>query len=95
MDYSKKATQDLDAVVLAMMVTKTCCYRIPINRLMETFQEKAKLCQLLVQFPDVCALVFARSIKKGHFCGFFKDITRYAPFNLKNLLAANRLPGPR
>ena len=93
-NFISKASQDIEAVVLAMNVSRVCGYRIPILRMMESFQEKAKVCQLFVQMPDKCALVYAKGIKKNHYCGFFKDIPRQYQFNIKDFLASNSLPGP-
>ena len=93
-DFTEKATQDIEDVVLSLNTVKGFCHKISIVKMMEAFQDKAKVHQLYIQCPDICAMIYARSLKKKHFCGFFKDITKPTQFNYKNFIAVNGLPGP-
>ena len=70
-DFIQKATQDLDDVLLALNYTQGLGHPVAFKDILDSFQNCSKQKQLFVEMPDVCALVFSRSLKSDSYCGFF------------------------
>lgn len=68
------AQEDLDNAKLALNWTKGVCKSLGLSVILTRFQEVAKRSQMYLQMPNLAAFVFAKSLKNGYFCGFFKDI---------------------
>lgn len=50
--------------------------------LLATFQEQARLGQVLIRQPDVVGLFYAQNQKKGCYTGFFRNIGKKEKFDL-------------
>lgn len=72
---------DLDIATAALNAVEGICHEVPMATLLEHFQQVAKAKQFFVQMPHSVALVYARNDKAGSYCGFFKNISKWADFH--------------
>ena len=93
-DFESRAVRDLDRFNTCLNQLKGACFRLPLLDLLESFQTESRSRQVFLQQPNICALFFARSDKRGSYIGFFKNIPKKGPFDPKKFLAAHALPGP-
>lgn len=73
---------DLDQFERCLNDLKGACYRVRLADLLATFQEQARLGQVLIRQPDVVGLFYAQNQKKGCYTGFFRNIGKKEKFDL-------------
>ena len=93
-DFLRRANLDIRSVEQALKRMNEVSYMVSHTELLTRFQEVSKANQMYLEFPDVYAFIYAKGLKNGQYCGFFKDITKTNAFSRKHVMAANALPGP-